>query len=128
MVRVSSRGRYFLGDLAATVASGSFAAVAAGLAIPRAWPLVLGMIAGMLLGTALAIPCSLVAAQFLGMIEPMLQIMFACMLAGMLGAMSGAGDPGRGLLPLAGLGAMCGIATAVSFATADWTLRRQGSG
>lgn len=82
----------------------------------------------MLLGTALAIPCSLVAAQFLGMIEPMLQIMFGCMLAGMLGAMSGAADPGLGRLPLAGLGALCGIATGVCFAITDWTLRRWGSG
>lgn len=127
MDSVSARGRYFLGDLVATVASGSVAAVAAGLAIPAAWPLIPGMVAGMLLGTALAIPCSLVAAQFLGMIEPMLQIMFGCMLAGMLAAMPGGMGREPALWTLAALGARCGIATSVLFAVADWALRRWGS-
>lgn len=127
MRAAGGRGRFIVGDVLATSAACALIATIAGLAVPAGWMALAAMAAGMLAGMAIAVPCWLVAGVWLGMIEPMLQIMLGGMLAGMAGGMAAVSEVRSDVSGLALLGLVCGAATSLATACADWALRRWSS-
>ena len=127
MTAANSRILFLAGDLAASAIACAMIALAAGVAIPQAWPAWAAMAAGMLIGMVLSVPCWLAAGILLGMIEPMLQIMLGGMLAGMAGGMVAARQPSHDIATLVVFGAVCGGGSALAVACADWMLRNWGT-